>query len=117
MVADAPPLPENGGSNRDFLQRIERRVDQSERRTTSMWSALFGDPSMPWDNGRLGRMEATAARIEKKLDDYIASEAADTRRAVTDRRSRVAQWLSAASVVVVAIGVVIEAIITARGVR
>jgi len=95
-----PPPPPNGGTNKDYLQRIEAKADEAAIQASKAMSAtlrleraLLGDYGNP---GRIGT-------LEKKFDEFVdATEKRETEH-WDQSRFRISNRLASITVIVMAI--------------
>ncbi len=105
-------VPTNGGTARDYLQRIEQKAnhaaevaEQSMTATLRLQRVLIGDPSLvPGDTGKIGE-------ISDRLEEFIAATKARENAYEGRKRAQFSTRLSALSVVVLALGVAASLIV------
>lgn len=109
MSANPPLPPENGGSAKDFLQRIERKANSAAiLAQKSMDATLRLERALLGDYGEKGRIGA----IEAELGEFI--EATKQReKTYEDRgRFRLSNRIASITVIVMACGVLASIILT-----
>lgn len=106
---DPPPPPSNGGTQKEYLQRIEQKADaaytfaqRSMNATLRLERALLGDYG---NKGRIGL-------LEEQMSEFI-EEAKKREEGFEDRsRFRISNRMAAISVIVIAIGSLGSIIVT-----
>ena len=105
--------PANGGTSREYLQRIEqaasnavetavraaKKADETNQAVLDLRAALLGSPLIVSDNGAVGR-------LNQKLDDFILATKQQERMWASGRSASRAMRISVASLGVLLISAI-----------
>jgi hypothetical protein len=97
---DPPPPPANGGTTRDYLQRIEQKADAAALKAEqAMGAALRLERALLGDYGNPGRIGA----LERELHDFTQATEQREKAHWDQARFRISNRLAALGVIVVAL--------------